>query len=66
MKLSHSWLYASVLLMATLGFAQAADTASSSKVAKVESSVQKAMAAFQVPGIAVAIIKDNEIVLSKG
>ena len=24
------------------------------------------MAAFQVPGIAVAIIKDNEVVLSKG
>lgn len=66
MKLSYSWLYAGVLLMTTFGSAEAADKASTSKVAKIELSVNKAMAAFQVPGIAVAIIKDNEVVLSKG
>jgi len=65
MKLFYSWLYAAVLLITTLGSA-VADEIGPSKVDKIELLVNKTMAAFQVPGIAVAIIKDNEIVLSKG
>ncbi len=65
MKLSYSWLYAGVLLITTFGSA-VADEAGPSKVDKIELLVNKTMAAFQVPGIAVAIIKDNEIVLSQG
>ncbi|MBA6342744.1 serine hydrolase [Colwellia sp. MB02u-10] len=66
MKLSYAWLWVSTLLFSPLGFAEAADKTVSSKVANIELSVSKTMAAFQVPGIAVAIIKDNEVVLSKG
>jgi CubicO group peptidase (beta-lactamase class C family) len=66
MKLTYVWLWVSALLCSPLGFAKAADQTVSGKVANIELSVSKAMAAFQVPGIAVAIIKDNEVVLSKG
>jgi CubicO group peptidase (beta-lactamase class C family) len=66
MKLPFSCWYISALLISTLNVAEAADTATSSKVAKIELAVQKTMATFQVPGIAVAIIKDNDVVLSKG
>ena len=65
MKLFYSWLYAGVLLITTFGSA-VADEVGPSKVDKIELLVNKTMAAFQVPGIAVAIIKDNEIVLSQG
>ena len=33
---------------------------------KLEQAIQKTMKVFQVPGIAVAIVKDNKVVMSKG
>ena len=66
MNLPYSWLLLGAVLYSSVGFAETADNGLSSKVANIELSVSKAMAAFQVPGIAVAIIKDNEVVLSKG
>lgn len=36
------------------------------KNTKIESTIKKAMDTFQVPGIAVAIIKDDKVVMSKG
>jgi len=36
------------------------------KNTKIEATIKKAMATFQVPGVAVAIIKDNQVVMSKG
>jgi len=36
------------------------------KNTKLEQTIQKTMNVFQVPGIAVAIVKDNKVVMSKG
>ena len=36
------------------------------KNTKIEATVKKAMDMFQVPGVAVAIVKDNQVVMSKG
>lgn len=36
------------------------------KNANIEATVKKAMDIFQVPGVAVAIVKDNKVVMSKG
>lgn len=36
------------------------------KNTKIEQAITQAMATFQVPGVAVAIIKDNKVVMSKG
>jgi len=36
------------------------------KNAHIEATIHNAMATFQVPGVAVAIIKDNKVVMSKG
>lgn len=33
---------------------------------RIETAIEKAMSTFQVPGVAVAIIKDNAVVMSKG
>lgn len=33
---------------------------------RIESAIQQAMSTFQVPGVAVAIVKDNKVVMSKG
>jgi len=40
--------------------------ASNNKIKNIEASINKAMSTFQVPGVAVAIIKDNKVVMSKG
>ena len=66
MKLLYSWFFLGAVLYSSAGFTETNDKSVTSKVAKVELSVNKAMTAFHVPGIAVAIIKDNEVVLSKG
>lgn len=36
------------------------------KINNIEATIKKAMKTFQVPGVAVAIIKDNNVVMSKG
>ena len=36
------------------------------KNTKIEATIIKAMATFQVPGVAIAIVKDNQVVMSKG
>lgn len=41
-------------------------TSLTEKNAKVEQAIEKAMDVFQVPGVAVAIVKDDEVVFSKG
>ena len=71
MKLSFIGFYIGLVALSTVHqlHAQSVDTqavSDSSKVERIELSIKKAMAAFQVPGVAVAIIKDNEVVLSKG
>jgi len=66
MKLGNIGFYVSVFIISTLHAVNAQDVKSLNKVERIELSVNKTMAAFQVPGIAVAIIKDNEVVLSKG
>ena len=49
-----------------LNYVSAQEINVSHEIERIEISVNKAMAAFKVPGIAVAIIKDNEVLLSKG
>ncbi len=66
MRLAYSWLCISTLFLSTLTLANAANNEPSNEVVRIEQSVVQAMEAFQVPGIAVAIIKDDQVVLSKG
>ena len=66
MKLGYSWLLISALFVSTLTFAKTNAENAASEVARIEQSVVQAMKAFQVPGIAVAIVKDDQVVLSKG
>jgi CubicO group peptidase (beta-lactamase class C family) len=68
MKAVYSLFYMSIILISSLGFAQTQNQKNTpeGKTEAIERSVIKAMAAFQVPGVAVAIIKDDHVVLSKG
>jgi CubicO group peptidase (beta-lactamase class C family) len=66
MKLRYSWLCISALFVSTLTLANVSTEKSANEVTRIEQAVTKAMEAFQVPGIAVAIVKDNQVVLSKG
>lgn len=70
MKLSFIGFYIGLVALSTVHrlHAQSINTPAdnNNKIERIELSINKAMAAFQVPGIAVAIIKDNEVVLSKG
>ena len=72
MKLNYIGLCAGLIALSTLQNVNAQTLSASNsashinKIERIESSVHKVMSTFQVPGIAVAIIKDNEVVLSKG
>ncbi|WP_085300167.1 serine hydrolase [Cognaticolwellia mytili] len=66
MKLGYSWFYISALFVSTITLANVSTEKPTSEVTRIEQSVVNALEAFQVPGIAVAIVKDNEVVLSKG
>ena len=66
MKLNYIGLGAGLIALSTLQNVNAQTLSASNKIERIESSVHKIMSTFQVPGIAVAIIKDNEVVLSKG
>jgi CubicO group peptidase (beta-lactamase class C family) len=65
MKLFHTILMTLAYLFTSLAFANPASTLEQ-KNQNIEKSINKAMNTFQVPGIAVAIIKDNKVVMSKG
>lgn len=70
MKLSFIGFYIGLLALSTVHHLHAQNintpADNNNKIERIELSIKRAMAAFQVPGIAVAIIKDNEVVLSKG
>ena len=65
MKLFHTILMTVAYLFASLAFGNPANTLEQ-KNQNIEKSINKAMNTFQVPGVAVAIIKDNKVVMSKG
>ena len=64
MKLFSSTLFSITLLLALIGPVQASSIVD--KNTKIEQAIAQAMSTFQVPGVAVAIIKDNKVVMSKG
>lgn len=66
MKLTWFGFTLSLLLIAMLQSMSAQAEESFNALERIESSITRAMSTFQVPGIAVAIIKDNQVVLSKG
>jgi len=65
MKALRTGLLTTAYLFASLAFA-APTSNIEQKNKNIEASIIKAMKAFQVPGVAVAIVKDNKIVMSKG
>ncbi|NQZ88644.1 MAG: serine hydrolase [Colwellia sp.] len=65
MKSAHVVLITTAYLFASLAFALPTSTFEQ-KNKNIEKSISKAMDAFQVPGMAVAIVKNNKVVMSKG
>ncbi|MFT6207491.1 MAG: CubicO group peptidase (beta-lactamase class C family) [Colwellia sp.] len=65
MKVLHAGLMTTAYLFASLAFATSSSMPEQ-KNQNIEKSINKAMETFQVPGIAVAIVKDNKVVMSKG
>jgi len=65
MKTLRIGLLTTAYLFASLAFAAPSITIDQ-KNKNIEASINKAMKAFQVPGVAVAIVKDNKVVMSKG
>ncbi|RHW75851.1 serine hydrolase [Colwellia sp. RSH04] len=63
MKLMHKALFSIAIVCAVFNV-HAANT--NDKHVRVEQAIEKAMDVFQVPGVAVAIVKDDEVVFSKG
>jgi CubicO group peptidase (beta-lactamase class C family) len=64
MKLFSSALCAVTLILSVVIQVQASSIVD--KNTKIEQTIARAMSTFQVPGVAVAIIKDNKVVMSKG
>jgi len=64
MKLFSCALFAITLILSVVTTVHASSGVD--KNIKIEQAITKAMSTFQVPGIAVAIIKDNKVVMSKG
>ncbi|PKI16428.1 serine hydrolase [Colwellia sp. 12G3] len=64
MKLLSCTVFLMTLLLSFVATSYASSTAE--KNIKIEQAVALAMSTFQVPGVAVAIIKDNKVVMSKG
>ena len=65
MKSPYVVLITTAYLFASLAFALPTSTFEQ-KNKNIEKSISKAMDAFQVPGMAVAIVKNNKVVMSKG
>ncbi len=64
MKLIKKALFSIGLTLAFIASANASSIAD--KNSKIEHAISQAMSTFQVPGVAVAIVKDNKVVMSKG
>jgi CubicO group peptidase (beta-lactamase class C family) len=64
MKLLSCTVFSMTLLLSFVTPSYASSTAE--KNTKIEQAVAHAMSTFQVPGVAVAIIKDNQVIMSKG
>jgi len=64
MKLLSRTLFSVTLILSLAVPAQASSVVE--KNTKIEQAIAKTMKAFQVPGVAVAIVKDNKVVMSKG
>ncbi|OUR77636.1 serine hydrolase [Colwellia psychrerythraea] len=64
MKLLSGAFFAVTLILSVATPVQASSVVD--KNIKIEQAITKAMSTFQVPGVAVAIIKDNKVVMSKG
>jgi CubicO group peptidase (beta-lactamase class C family) len=54
------------LVVSQLSFADTINVTNNQRNAKIANAVQVAMTKFQVPGIAIAVVKDNKVVLAKG
>jgi len=63
-KLFHALLV--LILVSPQAWAQADSSGEPSKTEQVEQAVNKAMEVFQVPGVAVGIVKNDAVVMSKG
>jgi len=64
MKLLNNALFSIFLILSLAVSAQASSI--TEKNTKIEQAITQAMNTFQVPGAAVAIVKDNKVVMSKG
>ena len=64
MKLLSRTLFSVTLILSLAVPAQASSIAE--KNSKIEQAISQAMNTFQVPGVAVAIVKNNKVVMSKG
>ncbi|KGJ97505.1 serine hydrolase [Colwellia psychrerythraea] len=64
MKLFSYTVSAMILLVSFVAPAHA--NSITEKNANIEQAIAKAMNTFQVPGVAIAIVKDNKVVMSKG
>lgn len=64
MKLLSGVLLSITLILPVATLAQASSIVE--KNAKIENAITQAMNTFQVPGVAVAIVKNNKVVMSKG
>ncbi len=64
MKCIGKSLFLAALVFSSLLTAQASSLADKNK--NIEVAISKAMTTFQVPGVAVAIVKDNKVVMSEG
>lgn len=58
--------FALLVFCLTLNQFSVAQTINTERNAKISKAVQDAMDKFQVPGIAVAVVKDNKVVMAKG
>jgi CubicO group peptidase (beta-lactamase class C family) len=66
-RLRHLISTCSLLLLSALAFAQVAPTPTAPlNVAAVDAVVARTLKAFDVPGIAVAVVKDGQVVMAKG
>lgn len=64
MYLINRFLFSIGLLLSSISFVNANIIAENNS--KIEKTISQAMNTFQVPGVAVAIVKDNEVLMSKG
>lgn len=64
MKLINKALLSLALFLSVIAFVNASNVTEKNK--KIEQAIAQTMTTFQVPGVAVAIVKDNNVVMSQG